>query len=376
MPQYPVIQLKMKTRACIYCGRLDKTFCKAHILPRSLGKFENQPTLLQKVCVECDNEIGNSEDHFTHTGLAALLRPVIGLTRNKIRSPFRRGHVGHGPIDMKMDYPGTDDVVLVEPDDGVGDSELPLVQLLPQLHFIYADGKKKCIRIEPESFASTDVLQIIGERIPKQVAVFGVTNEQYDHVCEAFRQAGLPLSGRQEVRPASDKEVLPILAKGTFSCDKRYFQAIAKIAFHYYLGMNLGNCYLNGSEDVFNSVRRFIRYGDRDVESFVIQKNGYFIDDLRTGWRPPSYGHIFVAEVNNKCIKVKAQFFVGPDIDPPHYEVLLCQRPFVVSIPPTIFGHNYAYVEPSERKQYAGTIHELGVNNRIIISSQLRGHHL
>jgi len=357
--------IKMKT--CIYCGGANKKFCKAHILPRSLGAFENLLTLLNKVCAECDTEIGKSEDQFTHGGLAALLRSQLGLVEDEHRSPFRRRFAGQGPIDMKTNYLGTEGVLL-EPN-GVGDRELPPVLPQPQLHFIYADGKKKCVRVNPESFTSAELLKAIGKIRPKQVAFFGLTPEQYEHISEAFRQAGIPLSGEQVIYPPTDKEVLPVLATGTLICDKRYFQAIAKIAFHYYLGMELSNCYLNGSEDVFNPVRQFIRYGEGNPESFVKQREGYFIDDFRIGWRPPFYGHIFLAEVSNKCIKVKAQFFVGPDIDPPYYEVLLCQKPFIISIQPTIFGHNYVYIEPSKRKQYAGTIHKLGVNNRIIIPS-------
>jgi hypothetical protein len=182
------------------------------------------------------------------------------------------------------------------------------------------------------------------------MAVFGVTNEEYEHICDAFCQAGRTLSGKQEIRPPTDKPVVPVLTRGTLTCDKRYFQAIAKIAFHYYLGMNLDNCYLNGSEDVFDPVRRFIRYGEGNPESFVNQKKGYFTNDLHIGWRPPFYGHIFLAEVSNKYIKVKAQFFIGPYIDPPYYEVLLCQKPFIISIQPTIFGHNYVYIELGKRK--------------------------
>jgi hypothetical protein len=359
-----------KLEVCIYCGRSDKKFCKAHILPLSFGPFENQPTLLNKVCAECDTEIGKSEDQFTHNGLAAFLRPQIGLAEDERRSPFRRRFAGQGPIDAKIKYLGTNDV-LIEPD-GVGDNNLPPANPIPQLHFIYANGTKKCIRINPESFTSADVLQIIGEKIPTQIATFGVTNEEYEHICDAFNQAGRTLSGKQEIRPPTDKPVLPVLAAGILRCDKRYFQAIAKIAFHYYLGVKLGNCYLNGSEDVFNPVRRFIRYGEGDPETFVNQREGYFVDDLRNGWRPPYYGHIFMADVSSKYIKVKAQFFVGPNIDPPYYEVLLCQKPFIVSIQPTIFGHNYVYIEPSKRNQFAGTIHQLGVNNRIIIPPQFR----
>lgn len=362
-----------KAKACIYCGETDKKFCKAHILPLNLGAFENQPTLLNRVCADCDTEIGKYEEHFTHTGYAALIRPRLGLAQDKNRSPFRRRFAGHGPIDEKSNYLGTEDVLL-EPD-GVGDNDLPPAMPLPQLHLIYTDGNKKCIRINPESFTSGEVSKIIGEAMPIQIQFFGLYKEQYEHIIGAFRQAGISLPEEQEVHPPTDKPVLPILTRVVFTYDKRrYFQAIAKIAFHYYLGMNLDNCYLNGSEDVFNPVRRFIRYGEGNPESFVIQKEGYFIDidDLRIGWRPPFYGHIFVAEVSNKHIKVKAQFFVGPDIDPPYYEVLLCQKPFIIKIQPTIFGHNYVYTEPSKRKLYIGTIHQLGVNNRIIIPSRFQ----
>lgn len=76
-------------KACLYCGESDKKFCKAHILPESLGAFKNQPTLLNKVCAECDTEIGKFEDQFTHTGLAALLRPVIGLSLDGIYNSMK-----------------------------------------------------------------------------------------------------------------------------------------------------------------------------------------------------------------------------------------------------------------------------------------------
>jgi hypothetical protein len=350
---------------------MDKKFCKAHILPKSLGPFKNQPTLSEKVCADCDTAIGKVEDQFTHTGLAALLRPQLGLVKDEHRSPFRRSFAGHGPIDITIKYPGTNDDVLLEPI-GPKDCELTPVLPIPQLHLIYTDGKKKCIRIKHRSLTSKEVLNLIGEKRPKQIAVFGVTNEEYKKICKAFCQAGIPLSEEKQVRPPADKPVIPVVGRGHYSYDKRYIQAIAKIAFHYYLGMNLGNCYMYGSEDVFNPLRRFILYGEGNPETFVIHKNGYFVDDLRIGWRPQFYGHIFLAEVSNNYIKVKAQFFVGPDIDPPYYEVILCKKPFIISIQSTIFGHNYAYIEPSKRKQYAGTIHQLGFNNRIIIPSRVR----
>lgn len=356
-------------KACLYCGESDKKFCKAHILPESLGAFKNQPTLLNKVCAECDTEIGKFEDQFSHTGLAALLRPVIGLSLDKNRSPFRRRFAGHGPIEMKTNYLGTNDILL-EPD-GIGDANFPPAMPVPQLHFVFANGEKKCIRIQPESLAPEKILEVIGNSMPKQMIAYGVYDNEYENICKICRQAGIPLSDEIQIHPSTDKSVLPVKATGYSTYDQRYFQAIAKIAFHYYLGINLEYCYHKGLEDIFDPLRQFIRYGKGNPESFVTQKKGYFVDDFRNGWRPPFYGHLFVSELSNKNIIVKVQFFVGPNIDPPYYEVLLCENPFIIKMHPQKFGHNYAYIEPSKQKQYTGTIHQLGVKNRIIILTQL-----
>ena len=353
----------MKT--CIYCGESYKKFCKAHILPGSLGKFKNQPTLLNKVCAECDTEIGKFEDQFTHNGLAALLRPLLGLSLDKNRSPFRRRFAGHGPIEMETEYLGVEDVLL-EPD-GIGDAKLPPGMPLPQLHFIYANGKKKRIQIQPENLTSEDILKIINNKMPKQIIAYGLYDDEYNHIWNVCRKAGIPISDEIPIYPSTTESVLPIKAIGQFTYDQRYLQAIAKIAFHYYLGMNSEYCYHNGLEDIFYPLCQFIRYGKGNPESFVTHKKGYFVDDLRNGWRPPFFGHLFVSELSNKNIIVKAQFFIGPDIDPPYYEVLLCENPFTIKIQPRKSGHNYAYIEPSKQKQYTGTIHQLGVNNRIII---------
>ncbi|MBN2590053.1 MAG: hypothetical protein JXA96_09330 [Sedimentisphaerales bacterium] len=355
-------------RTCIYCGESNKKFCKAHILPRSLGKFQNQPTLLEKVCAECDTEIGKSEDQFTHNGFAALLRPLLGLSLDKKRSPFRRRFAGQGPIEMQTEYLGLEDV-LFEPD-GIGDAILPPTMPLPQLHFIYANGENKRIRIQPETLTSEDILKIIRNNMPKQIIAYGLNDDELERIWDICRQAGISISEEIPIRLSSTQSVIPIKVKGRFTCDQRFFQAIAKIAFHYYLGMNLEYCYHNGSESIFNPLRQFIRYGKGNPELFVTQKNGYFVDDFLNGWRPQFYGHLFVLDLCNKNIIVKVQFFVGPNINLPYYEVLLCENPFIINIQPRKTGHNYSYIEPNKRKQYAGTIHKLGVNNFIILPNK------
>jgi hypothetical protein len=155
-----------------------------------------------------------------------------------------------------------------------------------------------------------------------------------------------------------------VKAEGQMTWDERRFRAIAKIAFHYYLNYN--NFKHTGYEDLFLPIRNFVRYGKGDLKNFIIEKKGYFVEQLKRGWKPPTYGHIIVATVNDRFINVRIQLFVGPNYEPPYYEVLVSENPFKINIPETIFGHNYAYTDDKEKKDYDGSIHQLLATKLII----------
>jgi len=353
------------TKACIYCGRSDVPFCKAHVLPDSLGSFQNQPTLRGKVCAKCDSAIGQYEDQFVHSGIAAFMRPRIGL---KGRSPFRRKHVGHGPIELKTKDPITGYEILIEPTaDGQPSNQLQQCKALPQVIVDDQKGNQRIIKLFDKEITPQSLRQAIkntGLNGQLKVMPIGLTKVQEDHIFALLKIEYTEISGEDAVG-----SIIPIRATAAVTCDKRYFQAIAKIAFHYYLVSD--DSLSQGSETAFELVRRFIINGDGDIEQFVKQKHGYLTADTANGWRPPYYGHIFVGHVSSKSITINIKFFIGPDCDPSYYDVVISSNTFIIHIRPFSFGHNYAYFQPHERKGYDGVMQNLGAANRIIIPKGL-----
>jgi hypothetical protein len=66
---------------CIYCLRdlPAEGFNREHVVPRQLGSFENSPTLLHAVCIECNRYFGNSiELAFGRDSIEAVYRLQYG----------------------------------------------------------------------------------------------------------------------------------------------------------------------------------------------------------------------------------------------------------------------------------------------------------
>ncbi len=351
--------------SCIYCQRLGVEFCRAHILPRSLGGFQNQPTLLDKVCAECDSAIGQYEDQFVHCGIAAFMRPRIGL---RGRSSFRRGHVGHKAIEARTTDPITGYEILIEPTEEVQPTnELPQCKALPQLVVEDTDGKTGIVPL----FTDDDLKAVSSESLKDdinktglsgrlKITPFGLTSEQEEYVFSLLKIEETEVTGEH-----GEPQIIPVKSRAKVTCDERYFQAVAKIAFHYYLISE--DCLHIGYELPFDQVRRFIRYGKGDVGEFIQQKRGFLTRETQLGWRPKYYGHILVASVNMQAINIKLKFFFGPDCDPTYYDVLLCKNPFSIILEPYSFGHIYAYFEPNEREGYDGIMQKLGAANKIVL---------
>jgi hypothetical protein len=349
----------LNQKTCIYCGRSDIKFCRSHVLPRGLGSFQYQPTLQERVCSECDTEIGKSEDRFIHNGIAPFFRNKVGI---KGRSAFNRKHFGKRPIEAKAVDPITKYEILTEPsEDGRN------YQSLPQMVLDDLNGHHARITLFGKGDITADVLKkeihqtgLIGKL---KVTCFGISKEQEDHI--------MFLLGITEVVTDNGEEgisMLPAKVTAELTCDKHYFQAIAKIGLHYYLMVE--QTYHNGSESILGPVRRFIRYGAGDIESFVKQQRGHLTADTAKGLRPKFYSHFFVGHINNNEIIVNLQFFVGPDCYPAYYRVQLAINPFGIAIHPISFGHHYVYWDPEERHKHPGfhgVVQPLAAANYIII---------
>lgn len=343
---------------CVYCDAVNPKWAKAHVVPRLMGTFKNQPTLLKRVCAVCDKEIGKCEALLAKCTIEAVILKHIGIVgrhKDKSSPPFRRGHSGYPPIRMTTVLPGYEKEVRVEP---IGDSKN--VDILPQLILIDAQGNREELAINNPDCISLTVLSLLVKKCSegniKELEVIGISNEQFILIKHVFRKTGITFD------PADDAKIPPlqaqVLVKGCVTYDTRYFRAVAKIAFHYFL---LHSKLFDGSESEFEMIRRFIRYGEGGECDFLEKNNQPIAQDPSGKDRPPYYGHVLRTEITSKSIAVCVQLFIGHDYKPEWYRVLLSQKKRVIFLQTEEFGHYYKYLEPDKRSHYDGVIENLTV---------------
>lgn len=343
---------------CIYCDTDNPKWVKSHVVPRLMGTFKNQPSLLNRVCVDCDKEIGKCEALLAKCTIEAVLLKHIGIVgrhREKSLSPFRKGHSGYPPIRMVTILPGYDNETRVEP---IGDSTN--ADILPQLILIDAQGNYEELVINnPDCISITEwslLLKKCFEGKVKDLKAIEISNEQFTLIKRVFNKYGITFTSEEDVN------ISPlhahVLAEGCVTYDKRYFRAIAKIAFHYFL---LHSKLFDGSEAEFKSIHRFIRYGEGDEWNLIEKGNQSIAQDPSGRDRPSYYGHVLRTEIASKVISVYVQLFIGHDYMPEWYRVHLSQKMRKVFLQTEEFGHYYKYFEPNKRSQYDGEINKLTV---------------
>jgi len=330
-----------------------------------MGSFKNQPTLKYRVCKKCDREIGKCEEQLIKCGPEALFRIILGIigrSGSTSTSPFHRKHAGSGPIECKVKYPNTDYEVLVELIPGTGE-----FQPLSQIVLIGSDGQCEQILFTDKNATS----RILKERIssiklvkPWKIWLFGMLEEEQEIALNLLKAEGINIGEelKENIQPCNE----PVESITTVQVDKKYFRAVVKVSFHYFINYSE---YFSGSEPTFEAVRRFIRYGEGEIDCFVRQRRGNLVRELSKNFRPKYYGHFLIGSFCRNIIHGKVQFFIGHDSDPPYFEVILARNPFSISLPPETFGHFYVYFSPDKRKQYDGKMEKLGVSQRIIFPS-------
>lgn len=98
------------TSQCIYPGPHGK-ISEEHYLPEGLGTFQGDTLLLNRVCNNCNTEIGNrTETQFLRAGPIAFFRWLLGIEGKDgpPPSPFYRGAAGAPAIYSIGRAPGFD----------------------------------------------------------------------------------------------------------------------------------------------------------------------------------------------------------------------------------------------------------------------------
>jgi hypothetical protein len=343
---------------CIYCGSADTT--EEHPLPRCLGQFKGYVTLPESVCSRCNGICGQLDEQLCRCGSEAFFRKYLGVSGRASHddvNPFYRGSSRGGRLEMLGTSHETGEereleivapnevrelrcVKLVAPDDSV--HTIAITDGMAQADF---RAKVKALGITVFKHAN---ISAAPEEIPWIESLF-----------EGFKWE----RGPEWVQPQGPVVYGPSTIK--FTVTDRYFRAIAKIGFHYFLTKFPR---FHGDEPWFAGIRHFIIGGSiEEIGQFVTWGHEQFVAPLREGSRLRVWGHFLAAESDYHSFRAKVQLFVGPQSRSLVYLVQLGQNPSRI-VASESYADFFVYYAPEDRSEFDGEVSGLPMLTRMPMS--------
>src|SRR5437867_10621251 len=234
---------------CIYCPSVGP-FADEHALSCCLGEFQGFPTLKDRVCKSCNEQIGKAEEQFCRSGPEAFFRRLLGIggrrTHEKV-NPFERGSAGGKPIDFEAPHPGLGIAVLWELNPGERS-----VREVRQIVVTDEHGVSRPLRIATWMREPQQLRRAITELgLGKIRGAWGFASAEEAAWVESLARG---LCESFEWLPTSQPTTItnPV---ATAVVTDAYFRAIAKCGFHYLLAVVSD---VRGSEPPFATLREFI----------------------------------------------------------------------------------------------------------------------
>jgi hypothetical protein len=336
---------------CLYCP--EPALSLEHIIPAALGEFQEGPLLRNRICKTCNNALGLLDEQMVRSGPEAFIRRYYNITGRPGHdsvNPFYRGSAGGKRLEMKVFDPNLGFEILMERTDGD-------YRQMRQLVFIeQATGKIGHIpiaeKMTPEKLR--EAYKILELTPPLDMYVI-CGPEETDWVQDLVR-ATSPGTGF-----GPGNQGAKIYGSGvavSFSLTERYFRAVAKIGFHYFLSQFPQ---YSGHEPKFDGIRRYIFTGDRNVNranEFVGERNLPLVGEALGGARPDGWvGHILCADVTNGEYQAHVQTFICDDFQPRIYTVQLGGSS--IDLANTSAGHAFVYFPDGYHGTIAGQAHSL-----------------
>jgi hypothetical protein len=150
-----------------------------------------------------------------------------------------------------------------------------------------------------------------------------------------------------------------------FVVNAYYFQAVAKIAFHYFLSHSQRG--FRGGETHFASIRDFIINGGNSDQFFKCENRPTFVlpfGELSGGGvvTPSQWCHVLAASEAGGQAIAYVQLFIGPRCIPsPHY-IWLGKWDSPIISPNCTWAHVYLYDDPQQEGNYAGRVESMQVS--------------
>jgi hypothetical protein len=283
-------------------------------LPAAFGEFVNAPTLKDRICGQCNSKrIGLLDEQYVRCGPEGLLRKKFGIegrAHHEKVNPFYRGSAGG----RRIEFLAWDDALQCEVN----------VELLGG-----DQGRQLCELILTEKSGQTP---------PHHIALKpGMTSDELLKIV-----AGLKLKGELESRITFDpvteqwapeliRKAWPVssMSEGVvgatrfqggvakFQVTNRFYRAIAKIGFHYFLTQFPK---YTGHEAIFSDVRSFIIDDSKEliparINQFIgVRPYPLAIPMCDPRIRPNGWvGHLICAEVREGVCLAHYEPFISPE---------------------------------------------------------------
>jgi hypothetical protein len=320
-----------------------------HYLPDGLGRFVNYERLLDKVCADCNREIGKAEESFLRTGYIAALRRQLGIKGKDglPPNPYERGASGVPRLKAPLKGQAFEFEVLFECDPGTKTGR-PLRQIIFQDQF-----QKTQPLFIPEWTLSAPAefgKLILSAGLDKATPIHGFAHTaDIDHIKVLLESNGIRPPTKwnwegNEFEPHWER----VTVEAAIPWDP-FTRSIAKIAFHYTLKMFPS---LSGHEPELKPIIDFIWKGG---------DNRFVTQNFAPAWIPKYWSHFLtVARSYYQGIRATVHLFVPPPGElaylPPLFTIFVGTDPSRIVMPIKRCAHQFVM---SQLQSPSGPIGEM-----------------
>lgn len=337
---------------CVYCEREADSL--EHVVPASFGEFENAPNLVNRLCQKCNNALGLLDEQYSRCGPEAFFRTLYGIqgrSRQDEVNIFERGSAGGQRFDLKAYDANLGIEVALECENGT-------YRRMRQLVFVEQSGKTHHLPIRegstPEQLRSAYEKLAVAK--PFDVHFF-YGPEEKEWVEPLLKETWPAATFGGETAGSTMYQG----ATGTIGLTNRYFRAIAKIGFHYFLTQFPQ---YTGREPMFAAIREYIlddKGGVDRANEFIGERQDPLIAQMMVpGTRPDGWrAHVLGAEVRPGECRACLQMFLSDAWPSRVYTVSLAKDRSIIET--QAFGTFYVYVEKESSSRLVGEASPLDV---------------
>lgn len=299
---------------CIYCleDKSESSFKHTdHVIPQAFGKFQNNLTLNELVCDDCNQYFGdNIELYIGRDSLEGIVRYNYGI-RSEKEPLYRR-------VMMKIGRVGELEGVHVVLKD-TNNADEPELKAVNQVGFFHSKRKKYDYFTEKEIPGKQELENQGYQLNNKKIIFYG----DIELLVNLLKNKGINIKIEKIFEEIQNmpKGKIPVYVKAQI--DRIIYRGLSKVVFNY-LAYHMEREFV--LKDDFSGIRKFIRYDQGDGDNFFRITTNAILYRERKYRRRRLKGHIIVInwENNNNDLVGKLSLY-NAQVGLTH-EVLLCKN--------------------------------------------------